>query len=29
VEANATAGDWTLDQAQLAEVDALAPSPAR
>jgi aryl-alcohol dehydrogenase-like predicted oxidoreductase len=28
VEANATAGDWILDQAQLAEVDALAPSPA-
>jgi aryl-alcohol dehydrogenase-like predicted oxidoreductase len=28
VEANATAGDWILDQALLAEVDKLAPPPA-
>jgi aryl-alcohol dehydrogenase-like predicted oxidoreductase len=27
VEANATAGDWVLDDAQMAEVDALAPLP--
>jgi len=28
VEANAAAGDWVLDEAQMAEVDALAPAPA-
>jgi aryl-alcohol dehydrogenase-like predicted oxidoreductase len=28
VEANATAGDWILDDAQLDAVDKLAPLPA-
>jgi aryl-alcohol dehydrogenase-like predicted oxidoreductase len=28
VEANATAGDWILDEAQLAQVDKLAPPAA-
>jgi aryl-alcohol dehydrogenase-like predicted oxidoreductase len=28
VEANAAAGDWTLDEALLDEVDSVAPAPS-